>query len=74
MFINLILQGYCCKPNTFLLYLVDAATFRFKHFSFQKFLKCCYNISLSFPTSLIDATNKDVDVLLLLSDKAYYIA
>lgn len=27
-----------------------------------------------FPTSLIDANNKDVDVLLLLSDKAYYIA
>lgn len=29
---------------------------------------------LFFPTSLIDANNKDVDVLLLLSDKAYYIA
>lgn len=29
---------------------------------------------LIFPLSLIDATNKDVDVLLLLSDKAYYIA
>lgn len=27
-----------------------------------------------FPTSLVDATNKDVDVLLLLSNKAYYIA
>lgn len=27
-----------------------------------------------FLISLIDATNKDVDVLLLLSDKAYYIA
>lgn len=33
-----------------------------------------YNPVLLFPTSLIDATNKDVDVLLLLSDKAYYIA
>lgn len=30
--------------------------------------------NLLFPTSLVDATNKDVDVLLLLSNKAYYIA
>lgn len=29
---------------------------------------------LWLPISLVDATNKDVDVLLLLSDKAYYIA
>lgn len=28
----------------------------------------------SFPISLVDATSKDTDVLLLLSDKAYYIA
>lgn len=31
-------------------------------------------VLLLLPFSLIDATNKDVDVLLLLSDKAYYIA
>lgn len=39
------------------------------------FIVCVILMSiLSFSTSLIDATNKDVDVLLLLSDKAYYIA
>lgn len=36
--------------------------------------KTFYPVFIFLPFSLIDATHKDVDVLLLLSNSAYYVA
>lgn len=44
------------------------------YYLYYVFMCSFHDTTFLFPISLVDATNKDVDVLLLLSDKAYYIA